>query len=269
MNDDITKKEAIIIHFQHVSRSSLSPRFIHHPRGREFDAFCYILQGRCRYIFSDGTHFTATAGCVIYLAKDSLYDMQIEEGPYEGIFSDFLFDGNTPRQSALFPLINPMETEHRFYRLYQHYKVKDAGYVSKCLSLLYQIYATLQATAISSYLSTESRQKTEEARAYILDHYAEESLSVGALARQAQISETHFRTLFQSAYGATPVAFILATRLSHAKDLMRYSDLTLEEIALQSGFSSLSYFCKVFKKQTALTPKQFRNRFIPTGKEKL
>ena len=263
MNTNIIKTECLITHIQHVSRSSLSPRFIHHAEGRAWDAFCYILRGRCHYTFSDGTQFTATQGCVIYLAKDSLYDMQIEEGPYEGIFSDFLFQSDHPRQSTLVSLPDPAETENRFYRLYGRYTARSAGYVSECLSLLYRIYATLQAIGAPQYLPSVARHTVDEIRAYIVEHYNDEALSVHALAKRAGISEVHLRKLFHASLGTTPVAFILDTRLSHAKELMRYTDLPLEEIALQCGFSSLSYFCRVFKQQTDLTPGQFRLRFPP------
>ena len=89
MKLDIIKEDCLISHFQHVLRSSLTPRKITHTQGRAWDGFCYILNGSCRYIFSDGTEFTATRGCVIYLARDSLYNMHITEGSYESIFCDF------------------------------------------------------------------------------------------------------------------------------------------------------------------------------------
>lgn len=46
--------------------------------------------------------------------------------------------------------------------------------------------------------------------------------------------------------------------LAWARELMTYSFLTLEDCALQSGFSSLQYFCRVFKKGYGITPAKYR-----------
>jgi len=259
MNLDISKNERMISHFQHVLRSRMSPRRIHHTEGRAWDGLCYILSGSCRYTFSDGTEFTTTQGCLLYLAKDALYDMRVEEGPYESIFCNFLFDSDQPRQSMILYPKDGGETERRFRRLLQRFSLKTVGYRSECLSLLYRIYGTLQTGSAPQYLPSASLHRLEDARAYILEHFADDTLSVKSLAERAGISQVHFRKQFQVAYGSAPIAYIVATRLAHAKELMRYSDLSLEEIALQSGFSSLSYFCRVFKKETDLTPAAYRS----------
>lgn len=258
MTIDITKNEYMISHFQHTLKSSLSTKKISHTQGRMWDGFCYILSGRCRYVFSDGNEFTATKGSILYLAKDALYDMFVDEGPYDGIYFDFLFDAPLPRKSALFFSKDSTEIERLFLRMYRRFSIKSTGYRSDCISDLYRIYAAIQMLNAPQYLPSTSRHKMEQARQFILEHYADDTLSVHALASMAKVSEVHFRKLFEATYSTTPIAYIVATRLNRAKELMLSSDLNLEEIALQCGFSSLSYFCRVFKQQTALTPHQYR-----------
>ncbi len=261
MNIDITKSELTITQLQHVLHSRMSPKRIHHTEGRPWDGLCYILNGCCHYTFSDGSALTTTRGCLLYLAKDALYNMHVEEGPYESIYVDFLFDAPQPRQSAVLLPRDAEETENRFHRLLQRFSHKTPGYRSDCLSILYRIYGALQASNAPQYLPLSSRHRMESACAFIGEHLSDEALSVKALAQQAGISEVQFRKLFQAACGSTPIAYIIEKRLAHAKELMRYSDLSLEEIALQSGFSSLSYFCRVFKKQTSQTPGQYRSQW--------
>lgn len=269
MTIDITKNEWMISKFQHTLRTSLSIKKITHTQGRTWDGFCYIMNGRCRYLFSDGSELIATQGCILYLAKGALYDMSIEEGPYEGVFSDFLFDAPNPRQSTIFHPKDSTEIEHLFLRMYQRSSTKPTGYRSDCLSTLYRIYSAIQALSTPQYLPSPSRQKMEQAKNFILEHYADDTLSVQGLAQMAKMSEVHFRKLFGATYGSTPIAYILDTRLSRAKELMRSSDLILEEIALQCGFSSLSYFCRVFKQKTSLTPHQYRTNWIENISQKI
>ena len=185
MNLDISKNERMISHFQHVLRSRMSPRRIHHTEGRAWDGLCYILSGSCRYTFSDGTEFTATQGCLLYLAKDALYDMRVEEGPYESIFCDFLFDSDQPRQSMILYPKDGGETERRFRRLLQRFSLKTVGYRSECLSLLYRIYGTLQSGSAPQYLPSASLHRLEDARAYVLEHFADDTLSVKSLAERS------------------------------------------------------------------------------------
>ena len=258
MTLDIAKNNCIVSHFQHVLRSSLTPREITHTQGRAWDGFCYILNGSCLYRFSDGTELTSTAGSLLYLARDSLYDMRIEEGKYESIYCDFLFEDDLPRQSAVFYPSDPSETEHRFFRMKKIFSIRDAGYVSECLALLYRIYADVQATKQKRYLPSPARQKMESARSTILEHYASDTLSVASLAEEAGMSEVYFRKLFRGQYGISPAQFIVQVRLSEAKMLLQNSELSLEEIALQCGFSTSSYFCRTFKEHTEQTPSEYR-----------
>ena len=255
---DIAKNDLIISQLHHVTRSHMSKKRIEHKEGRHWDGLIYILNGSCHMTFSDGSSFTTVPGALVYLAKDSLYNMDILEEPYEVIFADFLFDSPEPRQSAIYLPNDREETLPYFLRMKRAYSLKSSGYLSECLSLLYRIYAKAQAIASQSYLPSPSRKKIEEARNVILESYAAEELSVAALAVSSGMSEVYFRRLFRTGIGCSPSEFIVQTRLNAAKSLMRYSDLSLEEIALQSGFSSLSYFCRVFKEHTDMTPSAFR-----------
>ena len=77
---------------------------------------------------------------------------------------------------------------------------------------------------------------------------------------KAVMSNVYFRSLFKAQYHLSPSQYIISVRLKNAKSLMKYSFLTLEECALQSGFSSLQYFCRVFKKYTGMTPSEYRKQ---------
>lgn len=259
MSVNIIERERLITSLEHVYRSSLTPRKINHTQGRAWDGFCYILSGRCHYRLADGSEFTATEGCVLYLAKGALYHMTVEEGPYTSIVADFSFDGEPLRQSEVFHVPQREELEQGFFRLYQRFSVKPSGYRSECLSLLYHVYAILQATRSHQYLSTSSRQRMERARTYVLEHFSDSDLSVKELARGAEMSEVYFRKQFQSVCGCSPVSYIVNTRLSNAKELMRCSELSLEEIARQCGFSTLSYFCRVFREKHGISPGRYRS----------
>ena len=85
-----------------------------------------------------------------------------------------------------------------------------------------------------------------------------DGISVSSLARHAGMSEVYFRRLFRSAMGVSPAKFIINCRVDRAKELLSEDYLTPEEVSERCGFSSLSYFCRVFKESTGMTPGEFR-----------
>jgi AraC-like DNA-binding protein len=61
-----------------------------------------------------------------------------------------------------------------------------------------------------------------------------------------------------AAFGLPPVRYLRELRLRRASELLATSDAGVEEIGYQSGFSRASYFCRVVREGTGLTPSEFR-----------
>ena len=101
MKIDILKNELYITAFRRILRNYVPHKKIIHTEGRAWDALILVLGGSCRYHFDDGAEFTAQAGDLFYLAKGSVYEMDVSHERYEVIFIDFLFGGEELRKSAL------------------------------------------------------------------------------------------------------------------------------------------------------------------------
>ena len=126
------------------------------------------------------------------------------------------------------------------------------------MALLYEIYSLMIQNNQDMYVPGSARVRIENARAYIQENITDPNLSVADLAKAAQMSDVHFRKLFSNLYSCTPSKYILQQRVSYSQKLMGLNELQLEDIALQSGFSSLPHFCRVFKNVTGTTPAVFR-----------
>lgn len=74
----------------------------------------------------------------------------------------------------------------------------------------------------------------------------------------AGMSEVYFRKLFKQLYHLTPGQYLTAVRVKRTRELLAYPYLTLEECAKQCGFSTVQYFCRVFKEHTGQTPAKYR-----------
>ncbi len=85
------------------------------------------------------------------------------------------------------------------------------------------------------------------------------SLTVDQLAAMCHISSGYFRKLFNEYAGKSPMRYITDRKIDIAKKMLDDSNTSISMIAELLEFSNSSYFCKMFKKRTGLTPNEYRN----------
>lgn len=86
-----------------------------------------------------------------------------------------------------------------------------------------------------------------------------ERIEIKDLARKAGLNRSYLSTLFKKETGKSVSAYILSKRMEAACNMLRYSEYGYAEIADTLAFSSQSHFCRVFKKEKGITPRQYRN----------
>ncbi|HEX4806490.1 MAG TPA: helix-turn-helix domain-containing protein [Conexibacter sp.] len=100
----------------------------------------------------------------------------------------------------------------------------------------------------------------EATRAYALAHL-DRPLTVARLAAHAHTSERTFNRRFRRETGTTPLRWLHAQRIDHARRLLEASDLPVEEVARRSGFGSAAILRQHFRRATATTPTAYRRTF--------
>lgn len=80
------------------------------------------------------------------------------------------------------------------------------------------------------------------------------------IARSAMISERKARELFTKEFHCSPMQYLMSVRLKHASYLLRFSDLSISEIAQQVGFEDNNYFSRCFRQNMNMTPSEYRNQ---------
>lgn len=256
---DVSKNELYVKSFEGVHKDYISARTIPFCRPRFCDAFVYILSGSCIYtIRESGRSFKACAGDLLYLAHGSVYQMDVLER-YDFICINFFFDCERKRACDVFKLKGSDKTENLFFRV-----LKDSTRttLSHKTALLYHIYNELLLSATTSYLPNGLREKIDEAISTVSKDL-QNVPSIYALAAHAEMSEVYFRKLFKTVTGVSPAKFITDCRIAHAKELLRAEYLSPVEVAERCGFSSVSYFCRVFKKSVGVTPSEYKKQTIP------
>ncbi len=78
------------------------------------------------------------------------------------------------------------------------------------------------------------------------------------LARELGISQRQLERLARKYLGTTPAKFQIGLRVQRARRMLRQTDLSIAEIAIACGFTSLSYFAKIYRRQFGVTPRYDR-----------
>ena len=93
-----------------------------------------------------------------------------------------------------------------------------------------------------------------------MDAASHERWPVRRLARVSGVSEAHFARSFKQAFGVPPHRYLLTRRVERAKALLRETDLSITEIAFQTGWASLGTFGRTFRDITGESPGSVRER---------
>ena len=94
----------------------------------------------------------------------------------------------------------------------------------------------------------------------LMDREYARPLDVAALARAALMSTAHFSRQFRAAYGETPYAYLMTRRIERAKALLRRGDLSVTEVCMAVGCTSLGSFSARFTELVGETPTAYRAR---------
>ncbi|HEU5475124.1 MAG TPA: helix-turn-helix transcriptional regulator [Actinophytocola sp.] len=92
-----------------------------------------------------------------------------------------------------------------------------------------------------------------------------EELELGELAAAAGFSRYHFVREFRAAFGETPGRYLSRRRVERAKDLLANANLTVTEVCMVVGFSSLGSFSRRFSELVGCPPSVYRRRMVQRG----
>ena len=86
--------------------------------------------------------------------------------------------------------------------------------------------------------------------------------SIEDMAKLSGYSVSRFCSLYNDIFGCSPKEDLINERINHAKQMLKFGDISISEIADACGFNSLFYFSKYFKKRTGVSPKHYREKFL-------
>lgn len=156
------------------------------------------------------------------------------------------------------------EIESLFVKLLEEYTEKRKGYYDLMRTHLTELIIRIlrkSESEESERKKASQEQYLKKVIAYIHNHY-KERLSVKDMATRAYCSKSYFSKSFKELTGLCFSDYLQKIRVEHACEMLCNTDMTVADIAEQSGFNDLKFFYTVFKKITLVTPAEYRNNKI-------
>ncbi|WP_066190891.1 AraC family transcriptional regulator [Gracilibacillus timonensis] len=100
--------------------------------------------------------------------------------------------------------------------------------------------------------------------AYIFDiqSYFEKNyknkITLDDLSKEFRLNKYQIAKTFKNSVGISPIEYLIETRIGKAKDLLKYTNLSINEIAYEIGIDNVTHFINLFKKRVGMTPLKFR-----------
>lgn len=175
-----------------------------------------------------------------------------------------IYDKYTTRGGrAAFHAKEPAAFEHLLDQLYQ---IADSSDYIRDMRIFEKITSLLTLLMDESWnpepgKSTPKRQNLQQVKDYLDQHY-HEKVTLDELAEMFYINKFYLTRIFKEQFGLPISHYLLQIRITHAKQLLRFTDQTMEAIGAACGMGDGNYFTRMFRRVEGITPGEFRKLWV-------
>jgi len=157
--------------------------------------------------------------------------------------------------SKIIPLISKSDLSisemQKSYQQLEFYNDKKVQSIANIASMLAKYIMT------ENIISPNLNRNIEKAKAYISANL-EKRLNVQDISEHINVSKSVIYKSFHELFGCTVSEYVNSKRIEKAMDLLKNTDMSIEEISVKTGFSSSSYFTRIFTSKTGTSPLKFK-----------
>lgn len=114
--------------------------------------------------------------------------------------------------------------------------------------------------AIRDQKEEQSNSAVKKAMFYIQENFSRD-ISLDDVSSQVNISPYYFSKIFKEETGENFIEYLTKIRIEKAREFLMQPDVNIKEAGVKSGYSDPNYFSRIFKKQTDMTPSEFKARY--------
>lgn len=229
-----------------------------------------VLIGENRYSAEKGTtlfissrtpHLTyavtdGTSGTLVQFRTEDFLDKSVKSAskylPRLAVLSDkplTIFPSDSPIAESMKGIMKEYDERKEAY---------EAFIISGVYSILGFLYRKNILVAASSYFDSHSIQKLLPVLEYINENYNKD-LTLDTVSGEFGLNPSYFSRMFKRTVGIGYTEYLNYVRIIRSEKLLRSTDMSVLDIALEVGFSSVSYFNRVFKKIKNCTPSVYKS----------
>ncbi len=266
-NLDSPPLEELNIRLLYVSYSNYGKDWNSILHTHHFAELFYIINGNCSFKVEDKTFTVKRDDLIIInpnvthtelgLAGKSLEyivlgisGLQFKDENLEHYY-DYSLNNLRDNREELFPYLKLLLDEAQGKQEYHE---------TICQHLLESMILTLVRNTKNTVSATPVKKITKECRfieQYINEHFTED-ITLQTLSDLTYLNKYYLVHSFKEYKGISPINYLIERRITESKHLLENTNYSVAKIANTTGFSSQSYFSQIFKKETGMSPIQYR-----------
>ncbi|MCI8294478.1 MAG: AraC family transcriptional regulator [Lachnospiraceae bacterium] len=232
--------------------------------------FFIILEGSGRLTF-EGAEYPISAGDCVFVDCQKAYahrsDLDLWKlrwvhfyGPnMNGIYAKY-------RERGGRPVFCPKAPESFADLLQELFEIAGSGDYIRDMRLFEKLSRLLTLLMEESWdpeaspRTGQKKQSLQHVKDHLEQHY-QEKLTLDQLADLFFINKYYLTRIFKEQFGVSVGTYLTLIRVTRAKQLLRFSDLSVEQIGRECGIEEPAYFARVFKKVEGIAPGEYRKRW--------
>lgn len=244
---------------------------LHEPHWHTFVEACFCLEGRCLIRQGDSDRLLGEGDACLLLPETVHCEMPDARSRYEALWIAIGYNrvvvhllikeaGRSAELLESRPYIADSSDSHILHRLLAECKQRKPHW--EVLVKSYTLELLLHS--LRRFSEEGTRQSSiwkedivREVRAYAERNYGRQ-IRISDISHELCISGNHLNTIFKAATGTTIMRYIEEFKLEKAREWLEQTGDSVQEIAFRLGFYDAYHFSRTFKKETGLSPSQYR-----------
>ena len=223
-----------------------------------------VLEGSMLFVQNE-KKYRVTEGHVFFVHHD--HDNEFTTGPekhchrlacsFSGPELNSLLYTTKLIEHDVIKLNNLATVEKTMRECFNEMKEKEPGFRRRASSLGYRLLLELEENLEQINTSDLLLRAVD-----LMEHHLSQHLSLKKLAKALNSAPTSLNRVFQQHFNTSPINYFISLRIEAAKSLLINTNMQIQEIAQNTGYSNALYFSSEFKKRTGMSPREFRREVV-------
>lgn len=235
------------------------------PEGRRDYQLLYVSSGKAFFTF-DGQEQEAAAGSMaLYRPGESQrYYYYAEDEPevcwihFSGSAASEMLDKIGFSQSHILSLGHSFNFSELFSRIIVELQLRRPCFEEFLCLLLQELFQGIQRSQLESFADRFRNQKEMEESVRFFNESFSQNICIEEYAKNQHMSVCWFIRCFKRYMGITPMQYLTSIRIGKAKELLKNTNYSIQEIGGLVGYENPLYFSRIFHKQTGHSPSAYR-----------